>query len=744
MDTSATDDAITIEQGTYDSILSFTQSVVANQTYTFSTGGIVATTSNKLSDFAATTSAELSGVLSDENTAGGYFTNPMTTAGDIIYAGASGVPIRLAGSSTNDWVLKYSTSTNAPYWGTAGSGGMPSGTEGQMLYNNAGAWTAFSGMIWDDINNRLGIGAAIPSAFLHIVGTTEQLRLGYDADSYTTFTTASDSKITLETAEGTQSMIKIGKGSAQNAGVSFDGNTNDYYMGMNDSADKLMVGLGLAVGTTPYITVEAAGDVGMGTTDPTAQLHTTGTVRFQNFGAGTLSTDSSGNLTVSSDEQLKNIVSSFDSSLENLINISPIIYRWNDLSGMETKDEYAGFSAQNVQENIPEAVSVDARGYLTLSDRPILATAVNGIKELFNLVKNQQVVIDSISLDAVQSKFDFGNLQSAVIDLQNAGLTLEDRVVFLENTTGQQTEKLAQIEEWINSQNPTNVESNLNIASLDAQSLDFENGNLIEIQNQVLENENKIEYLNTTLGFLQKNISALTEQIAAHSEIGSESAAETGISAENFIAGLTLDHPTDFISQINFEKAVEFLSSVSFAENVTFEKGIDVAGEIIVDQDHAGFILVPEGSKVVKIKFTNEYSETPVITASLSLQGVENPELRTAIEDYLLINDVRYLITNVTSSGFELKVGNGYDVDLPFSWQAVSVKDPKIAGEKNVQNDPVEEIAIEKIETATAFENTTAIETNDQTNESVSEILPENLATTQTTTPNMTQDLTTD
>jgi len=123
VDTSATNDTINIEQGTYDSILSFTQPASATQTYTFVTGGTVATTSNKLSAFAATTSAELSSVLSNENTSGGYMTDPMTTAGDLIYGGASGVPTRLAGSGTNGWVLTYNTSTNAPYWAAAAGGG---------------------------------------------------------------------------------------------------------------------------------------------------------------------------------------------------------------------------------------------------------------------------------------------------------------------------------------------------------------------------------------------------------------------------------------------------------------------------------------------------------------------------------------------------------------------------------------------------------------------------------------------
>jgi hypothetical protein len=53
-------------------------------------------------------------------------------------------------------------------WPTGG--GLPAGSEGQMLYNNAGTWTAFSGMYWDDTNNRLGIGTTGPTQKLDVSG----------------------------------------------------------------------------------------------------------------------------------------------------------------------------------------------------------------------------------------------------------------------------------------------------------------------------------------------------------------------------------------------------------------------------------------------------------------------------------------------------------------------------------------------------------------------------------------------
>lgn len=129
-------------------------------------------------------------------------------------------------------------------------------------------------------------------------------------------------------------------------------------------------------------TVTSSGSVGIGTTVPTAQLTTTGTVQFSNFGAGTLQTDASGNLTVSSDERFKDIAGNFTTGLSALENVTPIQYHWKTTTGYDTETLYTGFSAQNIQFAIPEAVGIDKKGYLTLQDRPILAVVVNAIKEL--------------------------------------------------------------------------------------------------------------------------------------------------------------------------------------------------------------------------------------------------------------------------------------------------------------------------------------------------------------------------
>ncbi len=104
-----------------------------------------------------------------------------------------------------------------------------------------------------------------------------------------------------------------------------------------------------------------------------------GAVRLGGYGAGTLSTDASGNVTASSDERLKNDIQPFRGGIEG---IEPISYNWSETSGYDTSIRYVGFSAQNVQASIPEAVGCNPDGNLTLNHTAIIAALVNTVNEL--------------------------------------------------------------------------------------------------------------------------------------------------------------------------------------------------------------------------------------------------------------------------------------------------------------------------------------------------------------------------
>jgi hypothetical protein len=81
-------------------------------------------------------------------------------------------------------------------------------------------------------------------------------------------------------------------------------------------------------------------------------------------------------------ERLKEIQGNFTTGLAAIREINPITFRWRAESGMETERTYAGFSAQNVQRVIPLAVGQDGRGFLSISDRAVMAAEINAIKEL--------------------------------------------------------------------------------------------------------------------------------------------------------------------------------------------------------------------------------------------------------------------------------------------------------------------------------------------------------------------------
>ena len=128
------------------------------------------------------------------------------------------------------------------------------------------------------------------------------------------------------------------------------------------------------------------------------RIATAGGIRFNAYGAGTLVTDSSGNVTASSDASLKTVTGTFTRGLADVLKLTPRTYHWNEKSGMDTEDENVGFIAQEVLESIPEAVGqyrtseveVDGKKIkkrekaelLTLSDRPLIAALVNAVREL--------------------------------------------------------------------------------------------------------------------------------------------------------------------------------------------------------------------------------------------------------------------------------------------------------------------------------------------------------------------------
>ena len=77
---------------------------------------------------------------------------------------------------------------------------------------------------------------------------------------------AATEKMTISSAgdvviKGTTPSLTIGDAGAEDTSLVFDGNAQDYHIGLDDSSDKLVLGLGSALGTTTHMSFDTAGRV---------------------------------------------------------------------------------------------------------------------------------------------------------------------------------------------------------------------------------------------------------------------------------------------------------------------------------------------------------------------------------------------------------------------------------------------------------------------------------------------------
>ena len=123
----------------------------------------------------------------------------------------------------------------------------------------------------------------------------------------------------------------------------------------------------------PLLLNAAGGNVGIGTTAPTALLSVNGTANKPGGGSWA----------VFSDERLKRITGTFNTGLKAVMQLQPLRYEYkpNNGAGIKSEGEFVGFGAQAVQQVIPEAVTTNSNGYLMVNNDPIIWTMLNAIKE---------------------------------------------------------------------------------------------------------------------------------------------------------------------------------------------------------------------------------------------------------------------------------------------------------------------------------------------------------------------------
>jgi len=115
-----------------------------------------------------------------------------------------------------------------------------------------------------------------------------------------------------------------------------------------------------------------------------------GTITFNAYGAGTLSTNASGVISAS-DGRYKTKTRQVENALSKILALNPTYFKWDEDCPFATEHEEIGFIAQEVAVVIPEASPGEDQEnqYRNYHDRAIIAMLVKAMQE-------QQAVIDEL------------------------------------------------------------------------------------------------------------------------------------------------------------------------------------------------------------------------------------------------------------------------------------------------------------------------------------------------------------
>lgn len=274
---------------------------------------------------AVSLSADVTGTLSGSSVSGGTFGAVNGSALTSLTAA------NITGTNTlPDGVL----STNVPLLNAANTWTKPqtisTATAGAFVVNS-------TNLVVNGATSRVGVGIAPIAGVMQIKAATDQDLLISGA-------------------------VSLGNAIALNA--------------INDSN-----GANIPLEIRSSLTNFSAGSVGIGVS-PTSQLHTSGSVRFANFGAGAATFDANGNISSVSDARMKDVQGNFTKGLAAVLQLQPKNYKWKASTGFDTVNVYTGFVAQDVLTAIPEAVWKNKDGFYSFQDRPVEAALVNAVKEL--------------------------------------------------------------------------------------------------------------------------------------------------------------------------------------------------------------------------------------------------------------------------------------------------------------------------------------------------------------------------
>lgn len=323
--------------------------------------------------------------------------------------------IKIADGTQGNGKVLTSDANGIASWQNVPQGISGTGTAGSIsFWNGPNSLSANTNLFWDNVNNRLGIGSNSPDASVDIEGNIKI------ADG-----TQGPGKVLTSNANGLASWQTMGASSwSVNGNNIYSNNSGNVGIGTNNPSSKLQVRGDVILSDTSDNT---SGNVTIGASInnyKNSKLYVKSTLAYGVFieaptvsqwglylnGSlyvnGTAAKPGSSTWTVISDERLKSNIKPYTEGLEQVMKINPVKYHYNSESGFDTKNEYIGVVAQQIEKIAPYMVGkfkrdFDKKEFLNVNNGAMTYMLINAVKELKAdadtkeaTIKNQQAQID--------------------------------------------------------------------------------------------------------------------------------------------------------------------------------------------------------------------------------------------------------------------------------------------------------------------------------------------------------------
>ncbi len=277
-----------------------------------------------------------------------------------------GIIINRVDNTNYEAALMFKTGNTLDWW---------FGTDNDAT-NKLYIWRSVPGFVqtWDTSGN-VGIGTTDPSQRLHVVGNatiSDNVGIGTTGPVWRT-----DIRSTLGVASAVASPANF-------LAIWADSDT-DHPVIVYPSTKRLRIGTWTSytgTGWAERVSIDSAGNVGIGTTSPTQKLYVVGNIY------------ATGSCSGGSDIRWKKDIKPLGKVLDKLVHINGVIYRWNkeEYPDLNFDDkEHIGLIAQEVEKYFPEVVDTNSDGYKSLDYSRITVILLEAIKE-------QQKQIEELTL----------------------------------------------------------------------------------------------------------------------------------------------------------------------------------------------------------------------------------------------------------------------------------------------------------------------------------------------------------